>query len=160
MTFDAVPPGQQPTRMTPIANSCGSAKTCVSPHANNGMTVNCVRQPMSISVGRRSMSLKSFAVSVSPMPNMMMPNIGLITHVPIHTSEAGNIKLNAATASTNTPIQWAIKSQTRCIGSTNQPFISRQPSGSATFCIATAALKSGAISSSLKPAIPQPIRVT
>ena len=29
------------------------------------------------------------AERVSPMPNMMMPSIGLITHVPIHFSDLG-----------------------------------------------------------------------
>ena len=92
-----------------------SNQTLVRPHANNGMTVNCVRQPMRISFGRLSTILKSFAESVNPMPNIMMPNMGLITHVPIHASEEGTIRLSAATISTITPIHLAIKSQIRCI---------------------------------------------
>ena len=44
------------------------------------------------------------------MPNMMTPNIGLMTQVPIHASDEGTNRLNTATISTITPIHLAIKS--------------------------------------------------
>ena len=78
--------------------------------ANSGMTVNWVRQPMSISLGRLSTTLKSAGESVSPIPNMMAPSMGLMAHVSIHTNDAGTVSDNAATTSTITPIQRAMKS--------------------------------------------------
>jgi hypothetical protein len=46
---------------------------------------------------------------------MMIPNIGLMTHVPIHASEEGTMRLIAATNSTIAPIHLAIKSHIRFI---------------------------------------------
>ena len=110
MTLDAVPPGQQPTRMTPNANSFGSAKAHTSNHANRGMIVNCAKQPMRISNGLRSTIRKSDGERVSPMPNMMTPSMGLMTGVSIHTKEAGFSSDTAAANNTNTPIHRAMKS--------------------------------------------------
>ena len=96
--------------MTPNANSLGSENAHVRSQANNGMTVNCARQPMRISLGRLNTILKSFGESVSPIPNMITPNIGLMVHVSIHEKDAGTINANAATNSTINPIHLAIKS--------------------------------------------------
>ena len=112
MTFEAVPPGQQPTSITPSASSFGSEKASVSNQASKGMMVNCARQPIRMSVGRLSTILKSFGESVSPIPNMMTPSIGLMVFVSIQMNEAGMNKATAATKSTNKPIHCAIKSQT------------------------------------------------
>jgi hypothetical protein len=110
MTFEAVPPGQQPTNITPIANSLGKANAWVSTHASNGMTVNCVRQPIRISFGLLSTILKSWGEIVIPMPNMMTPSNGLIAFVSIHRKDDGTKKDKVATARTNNPIHFAIKS--------------------------------------------------
>ncbi|MNE90142.1 hypothetical protein D3C80_1876240 [compost metagenome] len=40
MTFDDVPPGQQPTRMTPAATSGGMGMIIVRPTASSGMMMN------------------------------------------------------------------------------------------------------------------------
>ena len=112
MTFDAVPPGQQPTSITPNANSLGSENAHDNKKANRGITVNCARQPIRISFGRLSTILKSCGESVSPMPNMIKPSIGLMAHVSIQTNDAGTISDKAATNSTIRPIHFAIKSQT------------------------------------------------
>jgi len=41
----------------------------------------------------------------------MMPSMGLMTHVPIHASDAGTISASAATSTTMAPIHRAMKSQ-------------------------------------------------
>lgn len=47
---------------------------------------------------------------MSPMPNMMTPNMGLMAQVSIQENDAGTRSANAATSSTMTPIQRAMKS--------------------------------------------------
>ena len=111
MTFDAVPPGQQPTRMTPRARSGGKAKTFVSSHAMRGITVNCARQPVSTSLGRLKTMRKSEGESVRPMPNMISPSIGLMTQVPMAANGAGTMTATTANSSTSAPIQREMKSQ-------------------------------------------------
>ena len=48
MTLEEVPPGQVPTRMTPIASSGLRLKTFVRTKARSGITVNCAMQPLSL----------------------------------------------------------------------------------------------------------------
>ena len=87
MTFDEVPPGQVPTRMTPAASSGGSENACASPHASSGMMPNCATVPMKTSRGRCRTSLKSSKRRVMPMPNMTMPSRMVIqgtVHLNVH----------------------------------------------------------------------------
>ena len=81
MTFDAVPPGTQPSRTRPTA-IC--ARTVGSPtpvrdssdatsQPKPAMKTYWLQMPISTSVGFLRMYLKSSALSVMPMPNMMMP---------------------------------------------------------------------------------------
>ena len=78
ITLEAVPPGQQPTRMTPMAMSGGSPITLHRMNATVGMMTNCATMPMSTSTGWERTSLKSLTESVRPMPNMTMPSSGEI----------------------------------------------------------------------------------
>lgn len=75
ITLDAVPPGQHPTSITPIANSCGNLKIIVNSHAIEGMTINCARHPITTSFGRLKTILKSDSFNVNPMPNMTAPSM-------------------------------------------------------------------------------------
>ena len=45
MTLELVPPGHEPTRITPTASSGGSWNTIVSRNASTGMMTNCARMP-------------------------------------------------------------------------------------------------------------------
>lgn len=112
MTFEAVPPGQQPTSMTPNARSAGRPNNFASNHASKGITVNCARQPVSTSFGRLNTTRKSDGLSVKPMPNMINPSIGLMTHVPTLDRQDGKNNENNANSKTSAPIQRAIKSHT------------------------------------------------
>ena len=64
MTLEEVPPGQVPTRMTPIASSGLRLKTFVRTKARSGITVNCAMQPMMTSFGRLNTTLKALGFSV------------------------------------------------------------------------------------------------
>ena len=79
MTFDAVPPGTQPSRTRPTA-IC--ARTVGSPtpvrdssdatsQPKPAMKTYWLQMPISTSVGFLRMYLKSSALSVMPIPNMM-----------------------------------------------------------------------------------------
>jgi hypothetical protein len=72
--LDAVPPGQQPTRITPAATSGDIGITVVRSTASSGMMMNWPSTPIATSKGRFATSEKSFAEIVRPMPNMMMPS--------------------------------------------------------------------------------------
>ena len=74
MTFEDVPPGQVPTRMTPAASSGGRENACASTHARRGMMPNWATVPIKTSRGRCRTSLKSANRSVIPIPNMTMPS--------------------------------------------------------------------------------------
>lgn len=50
--FDAVPPGQQATRMKPTANPFSSYIACAMARPDSGMTMNC--SPVPIATGRGS----------------------------------------------------------------------------------------------------------
>ena len=73
MTFEEVPPGQQPTRITPAAISGGSERALQRSHAVTGMMTNCPMTPMRTSSGRLNTSEKSPGFRVRPMPNITIP---------------------------------------------------------------------------------------
>lgn len=89
MTLDDVPPGQQPTRMTPAATSGDIGMIFVSATASSGMMRNCDRTPMPTSNGRFTTSRKSSTDIVSPMPNMMMAR-SVTIHGAICLNVSGN----------------------------------------------------------------------
>src|SRR5690625_4349241 len=95
ITFDAVPPGPLPTKMTPTATSGGSSNTVAKPKASNGMIVNCASTPMKTLLGTLKTDLKSFNVSVKPMPNMITPS-KRDTCGAIQENPPGNKKLKMA----------------------------------------------------------------
>ena len=112
MTFEAVPPGQVPTRTTPMASSGGSAKSLMSASAANGMMMNCAITPMPTSQGCRSTLRKSSTRSVIPIPNMTTPSIGAIHEVEIQLKVEGRNKDNAATTTTIAAKYFDINEQT------------------------------------------------
>ena len=79
MTFDAVPPGQQPTSTTPSVSASSSPKSRARHQASAGMMVNCAAQPRAMSRGRLKTILKSSSLVAIPMPNMTTPRRTLIS---------------------------------------------------------------------------------
>ena len=77
MTLDDVPPGQQPTRITPTASSVGSWNMRHKTHARKGMMMNCEKMPVMTAFGFVNTTLKSESLSVMPIPNITMPSNGL-----------------------------------------------------------------------------------
>lgn len=75
--MEEVPPGQVPTRITPMDSSGDRPNSLVSPNASSGITVNWAMQPMITSFGRLNTTLKSPGFSVRPMPNITTPSRGL-----------------------------------------------------------------------------------
>ena len=73
MTFEDVPPGQVPTRMTPAARSGGRLNPFASSQARPGMIVNWASAPTNTSRGRWNTRRKSSSRSVMPMPNITTP---------------------------------------------------------------------------------------
>src|SRR5699024_9184835 len=74
MTFEAVPPGQQPTRMTPSAISGGNASSFANANAKSGIMENCKTTPAITLFGCFKICLKSSKVSVIPIPNIIIPS--------------------------------------------------------------------------------------
>ncbi len=71
MTFDATPPGQEPTKTTPAATWGGNPNVAASPAPTNGMMENCKTIPTSTARGIFNTRAKSDTLSIVPMPNMM-----------------------------------------------------------------------------------------
>ena len=71
--FEAVPPGVQPTRMTPAAMSGGRFNTQLTNTAIAGMATYWAATPSSTGRGLVSTSWKSLGFRVSPMANMITP---------------------------------------------------------------------------------------
>ena len=57
ITFDAVPPGQHPTRIIPKAMSLFTLKAIAKNHAIKGIIVNCAKDPIKTSLGFFKISL-------------------------------------------------------------------------------------------------------
>jgi len=69
-----VPPGQQPTNITPIAISGGKVNIWQIPHANKGMIVYCASTPIQISFGCLKILHRFSNLIVRPMPNIAIPS--------------------------------------------------------------------------------------
>lgn len=100
MTLLAVPPGQHPTRTTPKASSSGRASSLLSSHAREGIMRNCASSPIRMSLGCCRTGLKSDGRSVSPMPNITTPSIGVMAEVPIQANEEGRKSATTVTSTT------------------------------------------------------------
>ena len=70
-TFDAVPPGQQETRIKPTANSGGKFINVAIPQPKNGMIRNCNPTPIRTGRGDLATVLKSSKFNVIPIPSIM-----------------------------------------------------------------------------------------
>ena len=90
--------------MTPMARAGSSRKIFVNANASSGITVNCARQPTRTSRGRLKTTLKSSALSVRPMPNMITPSSGLMSLGFRWLSVSGKSRAASADSSTSTPI--------------------------------------------------------
>ncbi len=78
ITFEAVPPGQQLTRINPTARSFSKSKPFANENPRIGIMINCAPTPIPIATGVFRTSLKSLKLKVSPMPSMMTPSPGPI----------------------------------------------------------------------------------
>ena len=77
-TFDAVPPGAQPTRITPAAISGGSCISHETSTATPGITTYCASTPTAMGTGRFATSAKSAGRRVRPIPNITSPSRVLV----------------------------------------------------------------------------------
>ena len=71
-TFEAVPPGQQATKTSPITKSIGRSKSRASAYPKKGMMVYCSPTPSKINFGIFRTREKSSILRVKPMLNIMM----------------------------------------------------------------------------------------
>ena len=69
-TFDAVPPGQAPTRITPRLMSFGSLKITDNKSAKSGIIVYWQSAPKKIIFGDFNKFLKSLVSILVPIPNI------------------------------------------------------------------------------------------
>ena len=110
--MEEVPPGQVPTRMTPMASSVGRWNTMVSTHARKGIKVNCATQPTMTSFGRLNTTLKSLGFRVRPMPNITMPSRVFTQLVLTTLNGPGKNRAPAATTMTMAAMYLPTKSLT------------------------------------------------
>ena len=76
-TFEAVPPGAVPTKMTPMARSGGRANMWHRAKASRGMHTNWASRPSSRARGCEKTRLKSLRRRVMPIPNIIQPKSGV-----------------------------------------------------------------------------------
>ena len=77
-SFDATPPGQQPTKHTPAAWAGGRRQIIEARTADAGMTQNCDRNPTATGFGRWAILRKSSVSSVVPMASMVNARAAVI----------------------------------------------------------------------------------
>ena len=122
MMFEETPPGLQPTRMSPTAISFGKFRRCVSPSATSGMIENCDSEPMAMSMGCETRTLKSSFVSVMPIVSMMMPSTVDCRLPRTQANSGGNVPANVtssryvttATAAMNHGVSFASQAEILC----------------------------------------------
>ncbi len=73
ITFDAVPPGQQPKTTNPISNSSLKPNNFAKKKEAVGIIVNCNTNPVIIHLGLKNTCLIWLNVIVSPIPNITSP---------------------------------------------------------------------------------------
>ena len=82
ITFEAVPPAQQPTTIKPAASSAGKAIILAIIKAANGIIVNCRTTPIAMALGEVNTRLKSAALKVRPIKNIINDSKGTIKLLP------------------------------------------------------------------------------
>ena len=103
ITLLAVPPGQQPTMITPSANSVGSFKIIQRVQAISGMIVYCDTNPISTSFGLENTTLKSSIRIVSPIPNIATPR-NTEVYLVVHAKPSRQKKASTENAMMITPM--------------------------------------------------------
>ena len=84
--LEVTPPGQQATKIKPIASSAGKLKLTASRNATQGSNNSWQLRPILSALGLINKAPKSFFLSPKPMPNMMINNAkGSTTLVMIST---------------------------------------------------------------------------
>ena len=78
-TLDAVPPGQQQTRISPTARGVGKANKCPTHQPRKGITRYWRATPHPIAAGACRTRWKSVSSRVRPMPSMMICRPGAIS---------------------------------------------------------------------------------
>ena len=101
MTFEAVPPGQQETRMRPAARGAGRSNRTPSPHPRAGINVYWSAMPGSTRRRSREMRPKSSKPSVMPMLSMMMPRPSGMSGPLNHVNSSGRTSASPVAASTH-----------------------------------------------------------
>ena len=103
ITLLAVPPGQQPTRITPSASSVGSFKIIQRVQAISGMIVYCDTNPITTSFGLENTTLKSSIRIVSPIPNIATPR-NTEVYLVVHAKPSRQKKASTENAMMITPM--------------------------------------------------------
>ena len=96
-TFEAVPPGQQETRINPTAISRGRFINITIIHPKKGIITNWRVTPHINAAGKRKTLLKSLKVKVNPIPNIINPRPIWINSVEYQLKTAGQISATTAT---------------------------------------------------------------
>ena len=99
--MDAVPPGQQPTRISPTATDACTGKTFPMAKPSVGMMVYCNATPSATCFGCLTASKKSSSSSVRPMPSMVTARAAVIIS-PLNQVTNGGLSMpTTAPASTH-----------------------------------------------------------
>ena len=77
-TFDAVPPGQQATRIRPTASGGARSVSVATVQPASGMMRNWPKNPAATVAGREATRAKSATVRVIPIPNMISAKPAMI----------------------------------------------------------------------------------
>jgi hypothetical protein len=72
-TLDAVPPGQDATKISPLAVAGSKCKKCAIANPERGIIVNCSTTPIAMGMGLDNTLLKSSDVSVIPIESIISP---------------------------------------------------------------------------------------
>ena len=78
ITFEAVPPGLQPTRTIPVISGAGRLNNFEMKKAENGIMKYWRKTPVNITFGDMNTFLKSDNVRVIPIPNITTVRSGMI----------------------------------------------------------------------------------
>ena len=114
-TFEAVPPGQQATRISPTASGGSRPSTVATDQPAAGMIRNCATNPVTMASGRVATRVKSPTDSVIPMPSMITARAATIALPRNQAKKLGSANASPHAASTQSGNALATSSRYRRI---------------------------------------------
>ena len=120
-TFDAVPPGQHATIITPTARSGGNRINVATNHPTAGMMVNCATNPIPTALGIRKTALNAPVSNVTPIPNMMNANAQVIHDPENQMNPSGHANAAPQNTINHTGNQFAAARSRACILGSKAP---------------------------------------